>query len=63
MMNMNQNEIRAYLALCSQMPGLRFSETALRITKDGIAYCTTSTPRTRRWQVNLERATAVEVVW
>ncbi len=59
---MNQNnEIKAYLALCSKLPGLRFSETALRVVKDGIAYCTTCTPRTRRWQVELATAMATEV--
>ena len=58
---MNQNVIKAYLALCSKLPGLRFSETALRVVKDGTAYCTTCTPRTRRWQVDLATATAKEV--
>ena len=61
-MNKNQNEIRAYLALCSKMPGLRFSELALRITKDGVAFCTTWSPNARRWKVDLERATATEVM-
>ena len=53
--------IVAYLTLCNHVPQLRVSETTLRVVKGNMAYCTTRSPRLKRWRVNLETNEAEEV--
>ena len=51
-----------YVILNGHMPRLRASEVMLRAVDGSTAYVTTTTPRRRRWRVDLTAGTAVEVL-